>query len=273
VKISNWKSFIESLQENPISNIDLYNKRMEGSLIDKLFFIKKIKFDSIVDFGCADGILLQKIYEINPNIKLIGYEIDPVELEICQSKLKSKAFITDNWAEIADKTKYDKSPILCLSSVIHEVYSYASDDVSIDRFWNERVFGGIFKYIVIRDMITSDSIDDEKNFKNDVDKIKSKFDPSYIKSFENIWGNLENSYKQLTHFLLKYNYTNNWQREVRENYFPMTISELRSKIPSNYSIVYEKNFILKYILDQVRNDFGIELRHPTHTKMIIKRND
>lgn len=273
MKIYNWNLFLESLEENPISDIELYNHRMEASIEDKLFFIKRIKFDSIVDFGCADGILLQNISNIFPSTKLIGYEIDPTELEICKSKLQNKAFVTDNWSEIVDKIKNDISPTLCLSSVIHEVYSYTNNISDINRFWNDRVFKGDFKYIVIRDMITSDTIDDEINFKDDVLKIKNKFDESYINSFEKIWGNLEDSYKQMTHFLLKYKYTNNWQREVRENYFPMTISELKSKIPSNYTIVYEKNFILEYILNQVRNDFGIELRHPTHTKMIIRRND
>lgn len=270
--IFNWDLFIESLHKNPISDVNLYNQRMEASMVDKLFFIKKFKFDSIVDFGCADGILLQKISDISNDIKLFGYEIDPVELEISQIKLKDKAFITNNWDEIVANIKNDSDPTLCLSSVIHEVYSYTNDVEDLDRFWNERVFKGDFKYIVIRDMITSDIIDEENNFENDVKKIKNKFDTSYINSFEKVWGKLENSYKQMTHFLLKYKYTNNWQREVNENYFPMNVSELKSKIPSNYSIIYERNFILPYILEQVRQDFNIELKHNTHLKMILKRN-
>ncbi len=271
--ILNWKSFLESIDDNPVSDVGLYNQRMQASMVDKLYFLNKIKFDAIVDFGCADGMLLEEISKIKPNVELIGYEIDPVELEISRSHLKDSAFITDEWVDISNKLKSFQSPIIYLSSVIHEVYSYTEDKSAIDRFWNERVFGGDFKYVVIRDMIPCDIIDDEKKFENDVQKVRSKFDQSYINSFEGIWGKLESSYKQFTHFLLKYKYTNNWNREVRENYFPITIGELKSKIPSNYTIVYENNFILPYILDHVRNDFGVELRHPTHTKMILKRND
>lgn len=68
--IHNWEKFLESVGEVPISNMDIYNKRMEIGWEDKLFFLKKISPDSIVDFGCADGAILSKIKSINPNIKL-----------------------------------------------------------------------------------------------------------------------------------------------------------------------------------------------------------
>ena len=45
----------------PIQNYDAYNTRMSKSLIDKMFFVDKIEPDSIVDFGCANGLLLQEL--------------------------------------------------------------------------------------------------------------------------------------------------------------------------------------------------------------------
>lgn len=271
--ILTWELFIEHLHDNPIADIDIYNSRMNGSILDKLYFLDKIDFDIIVDFGCADGVLLEEISKFNKNIKLIGYEIDPQELKISREKVGRKAFITDEWVEIEEKLEKFEDTALCLSSVIHEVYSYTDDQSNIDRFWNERVFGGQFKYIIIRDMIPSSSIDSITNFNDNVKIVKEKIDKKYINSFEKIWGKMEDSYLQFTHFLLKYKYTNNWNREVQENYFPIKLNELKAKIPANYKIVLEDNFILQYINDQVKNDFGFELRMPTHTKMILKRND
>lgn len=58
----------------------------------------------------------------------------------------------------------NNSPLLNLSSVIHEVYSYSHSSV-IKKFWEKQVFGGSFKYITIRDMIPSVNI-----HKNEVSK-------------------------------------------------------------------------------------------------------
>lgn len=272
MKILNWNLFCEGLHDHPVSNIGIYNQRMEAAIVDKLFFLNKINFDVIVDFGCADGLLLEKISQLKSNVRLIGYEIDPEELSICKSRLGDKAFITDDWTQISRELDKFKSPILCLSSVIHEVYSYTDNESAIQRFWKERVFGGDFKYITIRDMIPSNSISHELNFSEDVEKVKSNFNLKYIGSFEEIWGKLESSYQQFVHFLLKYKYTNNWEREVNENYFPLKLNELKSKIPNQYSVVYEANFVLPYIQEQVSNDFNVTIKHPTHTKMILKNN-
>ena len=41
--------------ETPISDLSVYIKRMQKSVLDKMFFIDKVfdPFSSIVDFGCA----------------------------------------------------------------------------------------------------------------------------------------------------------------------------------------------------------------------------
>lgn len=40
---------------------------------------------------------------------------------------------------------------------------------------------------------------------------------------------------------MKYKWVENWAREVRENYFPITIEEFLSKVPNNYVIDYFMN--------------------------------
>ena len=53
----------------------------------------------------------------------------------------------------------------------------------------------------------------------------------------------------------------------------MALTEaLKSKIPSDYSIEYEDDFVLPYLRQEVKRDFNVDLIHPTHVKMILKNN-
>lgn len=132
--------------------------------------------------------------------------------------------------------------LLVLSSVIHEVYSYANPNV----FWND-VGNARCKYVAIRDMtFDHDSVsgvnlglNDAKLFKM-AELIRNRFEavcPDKLKLFEGTrlgnsdqtildveskWTNLKN----LLHFMLKYRYDDNFDREVKENYMPLSNVEL-----------------------------------------------
>lgn len=269
--IKPFLKFFESVGDIAISDREVYTKQMTHTLIDKLFFLDEVSdIDCIVDFGCADGFILSEIEKIRPNIKLIGYDLDKSMLEL--AKTKSNAYVTDNWQDVLSEIKDYKNVALNLSSVIHEVYSY-SNSRKINDFWSNKVFGGYFKYITIRDTIPSivTSKEDWVNFEEDVKKVNRLADRKQLASFEKIWGIIDNNYRTFLHFLLKYKYVDNWQREVRENYLPISLEWLKTKIPSNYKITYEKDFILDYLQQSVKKDFDIEIKHSTHTKMIIKK--
>jgi len=270
MKILKWKSFLEGIVgEEGISNIDQYIDRMDLSIDDKLFFLDKVDFDVIVDFGCANGTLLSKIRIAKPGVKLIGYDLDDVMVDKARHLLGEEILITKNWSEIAKELVNYKAPLLNLSSVIHEVYSYSPPDI-IKRFWNDIVFSGMFKYIVIRDMMPSTKIDDVENFEEDILKIREKADAKQLEEFENIWGYIDDSYKTLSHFLLKYRYLDNWNREVKENYFPLSLESMKHKITSGYKINYEEKFSVPFIQQQLKIDFDVQLKESTHTKLIIE---
>jgi hypothetical protein len=272
MNILNWKLFLEELVgENPISNLQSYIDGMNYSMKDKLFFTDIIDFDVIVDFGCADGTFLEQLSKIKPNVKLIGYDLDDNMLSKAKSKLGKKAIFTNNWYDAVKYTSASRNPLLNLSSVIHEVYSYSRPNV-ISQFWSDQVFGGDFKYISIRDMIPSLEMDKQEivYFKDDVRKVRAKTDKFYLDSFEKKWGTINDSYRTFVHYLMKYRFTDNWDREVNENYLPVSLETVKSKIPSDYKIIYEYDFLLPFLKDQVKKDFNVELTHSTHTKMIIK---
>ena len=273
MNVLNWQLFLEKLVgEKPISNLQSYIDGMNYSMKDKLFFTDIIDFDVIVDFGCADGTFLEELSKIKPNVKLIGYDLDDEMLSKAKSRLGKKALFTNNWYDAVKYTSSFRNPLLNLSSVIHEVYSYSSPNV-ISQFWNSQVFGGDFKYITIRDMIPSLEIDKQEinDFKDDVRNVRKKSDKFYLDSFEKEWGTINDNYRRFVHYLMKYRFTDNWDREVKENYLPVSLETVKSKITNDYKIVYEEDFLLQFLKDQVKKDFNVELTHSTHTKMILKK--
>jgi len=271
MKILNWEKFNEELVGYaPIADFQSYIDGMGTTFVDKLFFLNIIDPDVIVDFGCANGFILSKIKEAKPKIKIIGYDLDEVMLTQAKELLGGEALLTDSWKEVKEELKKYSKPALVLSSVIHEVYSYSHSNV-IKKFWDQQVFGGDFKWIAIRDMLPSVEMHKQElsKFEEDVKKVRELSDPKYLNSFEEKWGSIDSNYRTFTHFLLKYRFTDNWEREVKENYLPVSLETVYKRIPGSYKILYESNFILPYLQKVVSDDFGIEIKHTTHTKMVI----
>ncbi|MCH5187361.1 MAG: methyltransferase domain-containing protein [Oscillospiraceae bacterium] len=247
-----------------LNDIEVYVKRMQKSFMDKMFFIDKIfePIENVIDFGCANGIMIHAMQYLFPEYNYIGYDISEDMIEKAKELVPGCEFHTE-WDEI--KTPFASS-LLNISSTIHEVYSYGTEE-SVNEFWN-RVFNSGFKYIAIRDMMLSDNIklmSDEA----DVAKAKQLF-PDKLKEYEKIWGPVNIRFN-LIHYLLKYSYTENWEREVRENYLPITVETLLAKIPSDYEIVYKEHYVLPYVKQQIKKDCGIDLNDATHFKVLLKK--
>jgi 23S rRNA U2552 (ribose-2'-O)-methylase RlmE/FtsJ len=275
MRILNWELFLEELVgENEISNYQTYADGMAKSMDDKLFFVNNIDFDVIVDFGCANGIFLSKLQTMKPNVKIIGYDLDDVMLSKARVVLGEDALLTSSWDEVVNELSNYENPLLNLSSVIHEVYSYSHSSV-IKKFWEKQVFGGNFKWITIRDMIPSSDIhkNEIENFRQDVKRVRKRANNSFLNDFEKRWGSIDDNYRTFCHFLLKYRYIDNWEREVSENYLPVSLETVKTKIPSSYSIEYEQDFIVPFIKDKVGKDFGVKITHSTHVKMILRNNN
>lgn len=248
-----------------------YSDRMDRSIMDKLFFVDKVNSpDLIVDFGCASGTLLLHLDNWFSEATLMGYDRRKDSIKELKERTDSNNVEgTTQWDVIQSFNEKSEESVLVLSSVLHEVYHY-SDTEQIDEFWN-KVWNGGFDKIVIRDMVPSSSIDRRPPLET-VRKVYSKFGGTKeLEDFENEWGSIKGSYKQLIHFLLKYRYVEpNWKREVKENYLPFYQEDLLRKIPSEYSILFNHHYVLPFIKQKVREDFGIELNDPTHFKVILE---
>lgn len=247
-----------------ITDYSAYNRRMDLSTVDKLFFVDKCQPDLVVDFGCAGGTLLKNLKSLCPDLRVIGYDNDPEMVRHSSPSVN----ITSKWDLVELAMAQSKRPAIVCSSVIHEVTHYGSKS-DIDDFWNKVLHGG-FYYVIIRDMVPSRSVD-RVSCINDVKKIYHKFLGSKaLTDFERIWGSIENN-RNLVHFLLKYRYIEpNWEREVRENYIPVAREDLLAKIPMEYDILFHEHYVLPYVLQTVRDETGIELKDPTHLKLILR---
>lgn len=253
---------------NEITNTEQYNNSMSKSVLDKMFFLDKIPDDVvIVDWGCADGSLLKEVMRFFPDNKYVGYDIDEKMAEKARENTNAKIFFnfTRMFKFLNENYKKEKI-VINLSSVVHEVYSYRNVE-EIDDFW-ATVFA-LADIVVIRDMIFEQSMDRASN-PNDVKKIRSKSDRRYLQDYESIEGSIKNN-KNLIHYLMKYRYKDNWEREVRENYFPLSRERLDMLIPDNFMIRYETMFALPYTQRVVERDFGIEIKDNTHLKMILEK--
>ena len=248
-----------------IANLEKYNNDMAKSLGDKIFFldyIKKEDIKAIVDFGCADGTLLKAMPETWAKI---GVDNNPEMRSAC---LKNDIVTVENLDGINPKVP----SLLNMSSVIHEVYSYLSDN-EIAHFW-DRVFAAGFEYISIRDMMLSENtVRPADAIVEDIFYINGKFNNQYANSFLEEWINpyLEIDQADLLHYLLKYKYTDNWARENAECYIPISIEQLKALIPDTYEIVYEEEYVLPFLKEQVKKDFGYEIKDNTHIKLLLKK--
>ena len=265
------------------ANLTYYNDCMKKSMSDKLFFIDHLPKNqdfAFVDFGCADGTMINFLTELyngeeRENV-YIGYDISEEMISLAKTNyhgpINFDVTFTNKWDEVISKLeslgKIHWKKVLVLSSVIHEVYSYG-DDKSIGEFWDHVTNSG-FDYICIRDMCPYSDIDRPAYYRN-IDKIIEKEDYKWqLDDFESKFGNITN-HKNLVHFLLKYRWKINWTREVNENYFPIYVEDLIKNITkdSKYTIDYLERFRVPFLDKCFKEDFDIELKDFTHIKAIF----
>ena len=258
----------------PFKDIESYNNSMSKSIKDKLFFIDKIPNQdyTFVDFGCADGSLINELCKIYPNSTFIGYDCSETMIQFAKKKfenINSKVIFTNNWNDCIISS--NNPTILILSSVIHEIYSYAEYENDIFNFW-EKVLNNNFDYIIVRDMMFDGSMNRKTDpkilnilLKNCTEETKQQ-----LNEFETRWGSIENNLN-LNHFLLKYRWKINWERELNENYFPIMINQFLSRFKDFYLLGYFEKFRIGFLDNCIYEDFGITLHDTTHIKAIFKK--
>lgn len=262
-------------------NINSYNENMSKHIKDKLFWLDKFsdKHYTIVDFGCADGTIINNLCETNKDNHYmhtyIGYDISETMIDIAKTNFhgddNEDVIFTSSWDEVKEKLNENKNriKILFLSSVIHEVYSYAKSTEEIDDFWN-KVFDSDFDYVIVRDMMVTYDTYRYVN-SSELNKVygKVKYEKQ-VADFEEKHGELK-IMKNFMHFLLKYRWKINWKREVNEDYFPIMVEDFLELMEHDYNIDYLERFRVSFLDDEIKKDFDVKLTDYTHIKIIFSK--
>lgn len=260
-----------------IKNIESYNQNMRTTVNDKLFFMPMVDFDILVDFGCADGACIEEMMKMKPDAIYIGYDLSDKMIRMAKINCQN-AFFFSNWIEVLNKINSVKKPgdvvVVNCSSIIHEVYHYGSIR-SINWFWKQ-IFSGDFDYFVIRDMAISNQTEvaSPMEWVNAVNRVAASNVQlgKMLVDFISTYGHITNT-ENLIHFLLKYRYVANWDRECYENYLPDFVEVFFDTISRHSEIQYFETFALPYTVNQIKNDFGIDVSSvKTHYKLIAKIN-
>lgn len=256
----------------PISDLHHYTQLMRNGFMDKLFFADKLfaPWHSLVDYGCADGFLTKLIGKVFPNKVIVGYDEDENMLSIAQNTGEQISNV--NFSSFEAGIAWTE--VLNLSSVLHEVYSYKSEE-EVNAFW-QMAFSEKRTYVIIRDMCympprgirPSDTAVEAI-----LHQAREALITGQLEQFQQLHGPITTP-RSLIHWLTKYLYarTPNWEREVREDYMAITLEEIRSRIPSGWEITYEEHYTLPYLSERWYEDFGLRFSRsfPTHLKLIIR---
>jgi SAM-dependent methyltransferase len=249
-----------------IPEIRGYNRRMAQSMVDKMFFMDKVfDVDVIVDFGCADGTMIQYLSRLFPDFAYVGFDISEAMLDSARANVPDRTVLTADWAEVAAAIAGRRS-VLVLSSVIHEVYSYGSEG-DVAEFW-ARVWETGFDYVVMRELVVSKTASRQSD-PIAVARVRQLYDRDKIQQWESRWGSLSENWS-LTHFFLTYKYSENWPREYKENYLPVALEDMLPLVPPHYFPTHFEHYTLPYLRRIVEADFGVQLQERTHLQMILE---
>lgn len=256
-----------------MNNIKIYRERMAKTMTrdEKLFFMDKIDlhtYDVIIDFGGADGTLIYEIQRQYPDLDCQFIIVDNNAEMHNEYNLKNCTRVMDING-IDELLLADKEVLLICSSVLHEVNE---DTVNLLAGFCQKWV----KALVLRDMAYVNMRDtDYYGAGKTYEQIYCNPDlaprfADFIKHSREL-GWEQDSCRQIAHFILKYEYVENWDTEVKENYFNNNIIKLRDKLRDlGWLSTYHLAYPLPYKKAQAQTLFTFNLPN-THFKAILER--
>ena len=256
-----------------MKNIEIYKERMAKTMTreEKLFFFDRVdmmSYDTIIDFGGAGGLLVHEIQKEYPLLADKCHFIivdsnpqmqDDYELKNCERVLSLKDI----------KQPLRRTMLIC-SSVLHECSN--EDVLEINYFCKNYV-----QTVVMRDMAyLSDSPlkEADDNTARAVDAIsKDKdYEARFCQSFDYSVRLGGGARKAITEFILKCDYVENWETEVKENYFSNNVLYLAMLLSSfdDFGLIYKWRYALPYKKEQAKRQFDFDLPY-THVQIILEK--
>lgn len=241
---------------------EIYLQRMSKPLQEKLKIIKYIpdKTKTVLDVGCADGTITLAMADMFPDIDFLGIDLDGGFVDIANSKIEGRKNVRFEKLYLRELlARTEKFDLIIFCSVLHEFFSYGEGVSSVVKAMADThellKKGG---RIVIRDMIVYEYAEKSDLWVEKIlEKIKNKKEVSKQRAdFEVVYGPMK-TIKDINHFLLKYSYVENWQRELNENYLPVNF-ETYDKIFTllGMKVVFQRSSTIPFLKQKWSSDFG-----------------
>ncbi len=258
-----------------------YLERMSKSLQEKLRIARYVPAHAtdILDVGCADGTITEALANLFPHVSLLGIDLSADFIA------QAKARIGDSQPNLSFEQIYlrellarpNKYHAVFFTSVLHEFYSYGEGISSVLKALadaHELLLPG--GEIMIRDMVLPEYTKHNHFIADTIEKkIRAKVELApYIADFEKAHGPL-NSLHSINHFLLKYFYTDNWERECAEHYVPVSLEQYQTIFELlGMELVHRETYAIPYLKQKWQADFGLdetELAELSSTSILIAR--
>lgn len=235
---------------------------------------------NILDVGCADGTVTLALAELFPDKHFVGIDLDESFIAqannaVAERGLTNITFRTMYLRDLlAEEQRFDA---VIFISVLHEFFSYGEGISSVLKALadaNELLLPG--GDIIIRDMILMAYSQTATYL---VPEMREKINqhPGYhqqLTDFEQHYGTIATIYA-LNHFLLKYMYVDNWERELPEIYVPVTYEQYENAFSLlGMEMMLRDHSTLPYLKSKWQEDFGFtehELAPLLSTGFIVAR--
>lgn len=244
-----------------IQNFETYLSRMSKPLQEKLKVAKYISgsVKSVLDVGCADGTLTLALADMFPHINFVGIDLNPEFVEIANKRVEQRTNVKFECAYLRDRlTKEERFDVVMFCSVLHEFFSYGEGISSVVKALSDaRELLNVGGEVIIRDMILYEYAEKSQLWLAEIlNKIKTERMISLVDDFEKYFGRMD-SIKQVNHFLLKYMYTDNWQREVKENYVPVSFEKYDEIFGIlGMTVSFQRSSTIPYLKNKWKEEFG-----------------
>lgn len=265
-----------------INNKEVYLSRMSKPLQEKLrvadYFPKDAK--KILDVGCADGTVTIALAKMFPNIEFFGIDLDGDFIEQAKERREKENIGNVSFQKVYLRdllSKEDKYDAVIFVSVLHEFYSYGEGISSVLKaLADAHELLNIGGEIVVRDMILHEYTKHTKfNVSNILEKIHTREEfAQHLNDFEELFGAIDNIYKA-NHFLLKYFYSENWDRESKEHYVPVTFEQYQDVFSLlGMDMQFMENYLISFLKDKWQEDFSLtesEIKSLRSTGFVVAR--
>lgn len=232
-----------------------YYERLRASLEEKLFFLDynhDMGVKHLVDFGCADGALINALTHSSFDINCLGFDLPEVVKEF-----RDKAPMTDDPKQVLEFSRKPNSAAL-FSSSLHEIIEQGDFE---DIFYLLKYSD--FKYLIIRDMYDYMPVSLEDVFK--FTEAMPEYTAEYAKVCD--WFNM---LKRPKTFMLQSIRPDTIDKECHENYFALNfeyVSRLMSLFPKDYHL---RQYIPRFVREHFKK-VGYTFPTTTHLQLILKR--